>query len=94
MTRCYTSEEEAITWGIYFAGKQFVANPNWKGVKVGEIDISQFGCNNHCNLYEIHNTETKEVFQVDGENVQFAIGPFRSGFELWLLGYGGSCVRT
>ena len=92
MTTKYNSEEEAVTRGLYYAG---VADEvRWKGIKIGKITVNQFGCTNECNLYEIHHDKTKEILTREGSKIQFAIGPFRSGFELWLIGKGGFMVRT
>jgi len=35
-----------------------------------------------------------EILNSKGEKAQFAVGPFRDGYELWLIGPGGMMLRT
>ena len=92
MTTTYESEEEAIHWGLYYAGVS--SDPAARAAKKGKISVKVgiIGPPKECNLYEVQ--INKKPLMREGQSVRFAVGRFRNGYDLWLIGTGGMMQRT
>lgn len=96
MTTTYPSEEAAKQMAAYFATGDATKELTYVGEQEGATMLSAilpevaegFGDKSKKTLkiYEIENA--------NGKTVQFGIGPFRDGYELWLIGPDGLMLRT
>ena len=96
MTTTYPSEEAALHAAAYFATGDSSKELTYIGEQEGATMLSAilpeiaegFGDKpkKTLKIYEIEN--------VNGEMVKFGIGPFRDGYELWLINSDGMMLRT
>ncbi len=92
MTTTYVTEDEAINWGLFYAGVS--SDPTAKAVKKGIIHVRAglVAPMKQCNLYEIQ--INKKPLMKEGQPVRFAVGKFRDGYDLWLASSDGMMLRT
>jgi len=96
MTTTYPTEKVAIEMGVYYATGHTEVEPTF-------VDEQQVGTMLSAILPEVAEgfgdqpVKTVKVYEIlnsKGEKAQFAVGPFRDGYELWLIGPGGMMLRT
>ena len=82
MTHQFDSKYEAITVGLFCAGRK---NPE---IKIVDENIAQFNyVHKDCTMIEFKNKKN--------DTVKIATTKFRNGFDLWLIDpESGSAVRT
>jgi len=96
MTTTYPTEKTAIKMGVYFATGSRDGEPTFVEEQEMTTALSEMmpEMAKHFGDQPVKKVKVYEIVNSKGGKAQFAVGPFRDGYELWLIGPGGMMLRT